>query len=374
MSNVSTEPLLLQHLFSKAVANAVPISGTFELTARCNLSCKMCYVHLQQSELTASELSADEWVRLAEEACEQGMLLALLTGGEPLLRPDFTEIYARLKQLGIVISINTNGTLIDGDMLEYFLHNPPYRINMSVYGASPATYERLCGNANAYYRATDALKRLIEHGIDVKVNLSVTQHNLDDALDIYRMVHDLGAHVQAATYMFPPVRRSGAVPDRMTPEQSARTALDVDRLRFGDAAFAERLRRTLDGITPPDPDRECFDLPSEPLFCRAGRCTFWLTWDGRMLPCGMMETPVARPLEQGFSEAWKHVHAQTRAILLPAECTACPKRHACEVCAASCYTETGAFDGVPRYMCARTDATLAMAGDILRLLEGQNAD
>ena len=76
-----------------------------------------------------------------------------------------------------------------------------------------------------------------------------------------------------------------------------------------------------------------------------------------MLSCGMMPAPSAYPLEQGFDEAWAQIRRETEAVRTPVECTTCPRREMCSVCAAVCVTETGAPDRVPKYVCAMTQAT-----------------
>ena len=88
--------------------------------------------------------------------------------------------------------------------------------------------------------------------------------------------------------------------------------------------------------------------------CRAGSTSFWMTWDGRMLPCGMMTTPEVYPLETGFGPAWEQLKEKTAAIRTPAKCVSCRYQDVCGVCAAVCFTETGRFDGVPHYVCEKT--------------------
>ncbi len=372
----SNEPPLIRYLMSKAGRTGTPISGTFELTPRCNFDCKMCYVHLTKGQQTerGRELSADQWLSLGETAAKNGLLMLLLTGGEPLLRPDFIEIFEGLKKLGIMISINTNGSLLDDDMLSYFKHNPPYKFNISLYGASEETYERLCGNGAGFRKTVHALKTLKEYGITAKVNLSVTQYNASDVEGIYAIADDIGLHVQAASYMFPPMRRSHDMigcGDRFTSDESAEMKFRLNLLRMDDERFMELGKSMIDGIRVLSEDDECLDVPtveeqspSEHIRCRAGLCTFWLTWDGRMLPCGMMETPSCSVLELGFSEAWKRTHEATKSIFMPPKCTSCDKRSACDVCGASVYTETGAFDGEPpKYICNLTEKYMKLVLD-----------
>ena len=82
-----------------------------------------------------------------------------------------------------------------------------------------------------------------------------------------------------------------------------------------------------------------------------------------MLPCGMVPDPVADPLTQGFPKAWEEIREKTAAIRMPGACAVCDKRSACGVCAAVCKTETGRYDGVPVYMCQKTE-------EKIRLLQG----
>lgn len=354
-----------QLLFAKAGSRGVPLSGTFELTARCNLDCKMCYIHRRANDAAAlrQERSAADWLRLAEECCRAGTLLLLLTGGEPLLRRDFREIYSGCKKLGLMLSLNTNATLLDERMADFLASDPPSRVNITLYGASAETYGALCGDPSAYDRVLRAIDLLQQAGVLVKLNCSVTPYNRNDAEKIYAFAREHALPVQAASYMFPPVRaceHGCFAADRMTSEQSAEEKLRYDRARFTPNALRERCRALLDGEQPADPDNECQELPTERIRCRAGSSTFWVTWDGQLRPCGMMTCPTV-PLEpDGFADAWQSIRAARESILVPAKCTSCAMRHACDQCAAVCYAETGSFTGVPEYMCRQTEHYLRL--------------
>jgi radical SAM protein with 4Fe4S-binding SPASM domain len=99
---------------------------------------------------------------------------------------------------------------------------------------------------------------------------------------------------------------------------------------------------------------ECIVDEGDGIRCKAGVTSFWMTWDGRMTPCGMMTTPVVYPLEVGFDAAWDQLRGQAGQIRTPAECVGCDHKELCSVCAAVCLTETGSFDKVPEYVCQRT--------------------
>ncbi len=136
MEPSGVEPRLSSYLHAKACRDGTPLAGNFEITPRCNFNCRMCYVHLteEQQRARGSELSADEWLAIAEKARAQGMLFLLLTGGEPLMRQDLRYLLTELKKMGLLISINSNGSLINDEWLEFFRREPPFRFNITLYG------------------------------------------------------------------------------------------------------------------------------------------------------------------------------------------------------------------------------------------------
>lgn len=359
----SVEPRLSTYLHAKACRDGTPLAGNFELTARCNFDCKMCYVHLsaKEQQRRGRELSADEWLAIAESARSRGMLFLLLTGGEPLIRPDFRYLLTELKKMGLLVSVNTNGSLIDRDWLDFFKHEPPFRFNITLYGAEDAAYERLCG-VPAFERVTSNIRALKQLGADVKLNVSLTPYNAPDLEKIYAIAKELKTPVQLATYMFPPLRRSEEMigkNDRFTPQEAARYSFAWDKLRFSPEMLHERAAAMRAGLAVPD-DEACEGAPGEGVSCRAGRSAFWLNWQGMMTPCGMMTAPAVSVPEVGFDRAWEEIKAATAAIRLPVACANCKNKHVCHVCAAMCVTETGKFDGKPQYLCDMSRETIRM--------------
>ena len=360
MKQRSTEPHISKYLHSKGRKLGLPIGGNFELTARCNFDCPMCYVHLKQEDIDAQgrELTAAQWIDLARQAKDRGMIFVLLTGGEPFVRKDFFEIYHAMKQMGLMIAINSNGSMLSGEILQRLIEDPPFRINISLYGGCNETYRNMCGR-NAYDQVVENIAALRAAGIDVRLNVSITPYNRQDLTAICRKAEELGVHVKLSSYMYPSVRVNGGKygsGDRLDPLEAAKAAVEWDRLRFDPETFALRARAMAEySLTE---ERECAADLDEGVGCRAGNTAFWMTWDGRMTPCGMMPHPVAYPLEIGFDKAWDQLREATKALRMPSKCTNCPKRGACPVCAAVCVTETGRCDGVPEYVCAMTDEVI----------------
>ena len=356
----------VNRLFFKSAAAGIPLSGTFELTARCNLRCKMCYIHRQESDaaVRAEELSATEWVKIAEAAKERGMLLLLLTGGEPLLRPDFAEIYAACQKMGLMVSINSNGTLLNDAVLQVLTAYLPQRVNLTLYGASPETYERLCLDASAYERAYRAVELLLNAGISVKLNFSATPENIADLPAVTAYAKSKNLPLQTASYMFPPVRAAENTRcescQRLSPEQSAQVRWQSECSNMSFDNLLRRAEAIARNHEIPAVQSECQDMPTEHIRCRAGAAAFWITYNGQMRPCGMMDTPSAL-LGDDFTAAWDHIRSERKKIMVPARCTACRYHPICEACPAVCMAETGKFASVPEYMCRKMDTYASFA-------------
>ena len=368
MKKSNIEPQIATYLHSKGRRLGLPIAGNFELTARCNFNCPMCYVHLSEEEVRrqGGELTAQQWLQIAKEARDRGMVFALLTGGEPLMRKDFFEIYSGMKEMGILLSINSNGSMLRGEILERFLADPPSRFNISLYGGSNETYRNMCG-IPVYDRVKENIRALRAAGVDVSLNLSITQYNRQDLARIYADAVELDVNVRASSYMYPPVRINDehyGCGNRLSASEAARCSVEWDLLRFSDEEFAIRAENTRKLVK--ESGEGCPVEQGEGVGCRAGSTAFWMTWDGKMLPCGMMTTPVVYPLEVGFDAAWEQLRQETAKIRTPAECVACDHKELCGVCAAVCFTETGRFDGVPTYICEKTRAEVRITEEAYR--------
>ncbi len=356
MEKIKTEPMLSTYLHAKGRHLGLPIGGNFELTARCNFHCPMCYVHLNGPDVADRELTAAQWIDLARQARDAGTVFALITGGEPFIRRDFFEIYSAMKAMGLMVSINTNGSLLRGRVLEQLLADPPFRVNISLYGGCEATYRSMCGQ-DAFAQVVAAIRALRTAGIDVRLNLSITPYNLEDLSDIFRISRELDVHIKGTSYMFPPIRVGDSIiGSRLTAREAAQASVQWDGLRLSPEEFARR-SQSMAALTAA-PDRECPVETDEGVSCRAGSSSYWVTWDGRMLPCGMMPGPTAYPLETDFRTAWQYILEQTKAIRTPSQCAGCSKRGICPVCAASCVAETGSFDRAPEYLCQFTDGLI----------------
>ena len=355
MKRQPVESPVTEYLHAKAARLGIPLSGSFELTPLCNLRCRMCYVRMTKAQQEARRplRTAEEWLSLGRQAREAGLLYLLLTGGEPFSHPEFPHILAGLHDMGLLISINSNGTLIDADTVAWLKKTPPVRVNLTLYGASNETYGRLCGQPDGFDRAVTAVQLLRAADIPVKLNCSLTPYNCGDLEEMFAFARQEGVPIQASSYMFPPVRRDpGQVGHnaRFSPEEAAYFAARIEALTNETAFLMRAAEEQAHPLKLEDVSCTAAEGPGEGMRCRAGKCSFWVTWEGKLLPCGMFSdgTDV---FEQGFDKAWAQAKEEAAAIRLSAACKACTLRTRCRSCAAMALTECGDYAGVPEYRC-----------------------
>src|SRR5512133_2564276 len=166
-------------LWNKAADRRVPLSFELELTARCNNHCRHCYINLPAGDPQArrKELAPSEIGDVADQAVALGALWCVLTGGEPLLRPDFAEIYLALKRKGLLVSLFTNACLIGEEQVALLKRYPARDVEVTVYGATRETYERVTRLPGSYAAFRQGLDRLLAGGIQVRLKAMALRAN-----------------------------------------------------------------------------------------------------------------------------------------------------------------------------------------------------
>ena len=343
---------LERRLVYKAKQSKMPINGSIELLPLCNMNCNMCYVRLSHAEMEAQGRlrSLEEWSQAAEEMKNAGTLFLLLTGGEPLLYPEFKQLYLKLKDLGFVITINTNGTLIDEAWADFFSDHKSRRINITLYGSDDNAYQELCHYPGGFDKVMHAIKLLKERDVDVKLSSSLTRANQNDMVRIIDLGEELGIPVRVDTYMMPAVRERNRPYDeqsRLDPASAARVRIQALKQEMGSELFEEYVRKIVFEVEHILPE----DGPGK-VHCLAGNCSFTINWQGYLRPCVVMSEPSVSVFEEGFEKAWKKVSDAVSEIRTSSVCNACKYRPICRTCCASASLEEGSYDAVPEYMCA----------------------
>ena len=363
-----------RYLTAMAAKKKIPLHGIFELTSRCNFDCKMCYIHelTDMEALREKELSVGQWLGIADEARKAGLLFLLLTGGEAMLREDFAELYEGLARMGFRLVINTNGSIVTEQVLDLFRRYPPGRINVSMYGASEETYERLCGRL-MHGKVEKAVRELKKIGLSVRTTMSVTPYNCRDMQSVWEFSSREGTLLEMTSYMFPPIRKEdghcGENLARFPAREAGRYMVEKERISMTPEQFHKRAEHVRNCCGEKEEELSGKEIPpiGTGITCQAGKSSFWITWDGKMRLCGLMNTPEVDVKELGFAEAWRRIHTLADEIRLPAECSVCPRKDLCRACAAMCQAETGRFDRKPEHVCEMSAAML----DVYRMEAGR---
>ena len=338
-----------------------PINGTFELTLRCNLQCSMCmfrHAACENADMMGRELTAQQWIEIARQAHDAGTLNLLITGGEPLLRRDFTQIYEGIYQLGFLMTLYTNATLVTPQILRTLQKYPPHRIGITLYGASNETYEKVCGCADGFDRAMAGIEMLKTLPSVLDFRMTLTKDNVHDARLLEQLVHErFGGYVTQTAVVFQSVRGGCArvqevrLPAGEMLRQTVGRTIDLIKKNIP-PELVDKVQLRLKDMTPECTTQTCSLLGG----CSAGMESYTVTWDGKLLGCQMLGAFSTDVVKEGFVQAWDRFPFTVRLPKINEECAACSLADKCRICPAVCMAETGTLNEKPDYICAMTKA------------------
>jgi len=172
----------------------IPISGSIELTFRCNNNCVHCYCNISANDRSemAKEMNTFMINNIFDQITDEGCLYLLITGGEPLLRSDFREIYLYAKKKGLLITLFTNATMITEEMADFLSEWKPLSMEITLYGMTEETYEKVTGIPGSYRRCMDGIKRLIERNIPLELKTIAMSVNCHEIKDMKKYSEGLG--------------------------------------------------------------------------------------------------------------------------------------------------------------------------------------
>ncbi len=357
-------------LWDRMTTRTAPLSFDLELTARCMNDCRHCYVNLPAGDREArrKELTREEIERIAGEAVSLGAVWCLITGGEPLLREDFPEIYLALKRKGLVISVFTTGQVLTDEHLRLFRQYPPRLIEITVYGVTRETYERVTRRPGSFEAFRRGLERLRESGIGVRLKAMALRSNFEELPEIARFCRERTKDY----FRFDPLlhlRFDGNVQKNADIRSERLFPAEIVALERADPARFGAMENACDKLIVPDlAHNRCDHL----FHCEVGRGNFYVSHDGLFRLCSSLCHPECTcDLRKGsLMDAWRNLVPNVRDLRSQRKefletCRACPIINLCLWCPAHAYLETGQLDGAVPYFCkvaheraAALDATL----------------
>jgi radical SAM protein with 4Fe4S-binding SPASM domain len=338
--NLMSNRKFIEEFNAKAAELRIPLSGSIDLTHRCNLRCLHCYLKGRDRHSTRKEMDTGRILSVLDEITEAGCLHFLITGGEPLLRQDFPEIYSHAKKNGLIVTVFTNGTLITDGILHLFEDLPPHLVEISLYGASARTYEKITGTEGSFKKCLSGIERLMERKVRVGLKTILMTVNSHEFFDIENIAKGFGVKFRFDAAIFP------CVDGDKSPERLRVPAADAIAKEFSDR---ERLNKWAEYF-----ERSRGQLSSDKLYtCGAGVTGFHIDPYGNLYPC-LMTTKIKYDLAEGsFLEGWlEAISSLPDKKAGDLRCNRCEKRHLCGYCPAFFEMENGAEDIYSEYLCS----------------------
>jgi heme b synthase len=344
----------------------------WETTKACNLRCQHCRA-VPEAERAATELTTGEGIRLIDQLAEVTRPVLILSGGEPLYRPDIFNLAAHGRDRGFRMALATNGTLVDPGVARRIRTTGFSRIAVSLDGAVADTHDRFRRLPGSHARALQALRYLREEGLSVQINSTIARHNVSELPALLDLAMSIGADA-LHIFMLVPVGCGVTIADReMLPageyervlhwfyDQSKTCEIDL-KATCAPHYFRVRAQRIVgerqqgDRRTPfvargtqmkaaPDPAGGR-PLSTMTRGCLAGTAVCFISNVGDVYPCGYLPVSAGSTRERPFADIWgrSEVFARLRdPQQFKGKCGICRYQAICAGCRARAYSETGDY-------------------------------
>jgi radical SAM protein with 4Fe4S-binding SPASM domain len=341
-----------------------------ELTERCNNACLHCYINRPAGDAGARkrEMPAARIAEILKEAAALGCLEVRFTGGEPLLRPDFEEIYLAARRLGMKVSIYTNATLITPHIADLLARIPPLEpVEVTLYGMTPESYEAVTGAPGSYAAAMAGIGRLVEKKIRFIVKGAFLPSNASDLENLEKWAEGIPGmdRVPSVSVFHVLHARGDQEKNRSIRKMRPDPETGTDILTRHPRDYVKGLKEFLENYS---------GKPGDRLFaCGAGEDSCSVDAYGMLQPCLLVRHPaVVYDLGRGslkeamtvfFPEIRKKRASNPRYL---ETCARCPLAGFCEQCPGKAWMEHGEMDAPAEYFCEVTHVQarrLGLLGD-----------
>jgi MoaA/NifB/PqqE/SkfB family radical SAM enzyme len=346
-------PELAARLKGCGGAVRIPLTGSWDVTERCNLSCAHCYINRPAGDAAAAaaELSAGSICSILDEIASEGCLWFTLTGGEPLLRPDWLEIYRHAKRLGLLVTLFTNGTLLTPAIADELADWRPYKIEITLYGATAKTYERVTGVQGSYARCVRGIDLLLDRGLPLALKTMVLTLNQRELPAMMAFARERGAEFRWDAELTPrldggkqnqavmlPAEESAAL-DTSHSERAAEWRLLIEK----DREARQRLAR----------GEIAYTQLNSLYRCGAGLRSFHIDACGWLGLCAIARRPAYDLRSGSFREGWHEFLAHARQAQRSGvnRCSGCESAVLCSQCAGWSQLEHGNGETPVDYLC-----------------------
>lgn len=342
----------------------------WETTAGCNLRCIHCRRVTIADQLTPQDLDTAHAFRLIDQIAEVGRPVFVLSGGEPLFRPDIYDIARYASDAGLPVALATNGTLIDDEVALRIKESGVKRISISFDGIDAATHDVFRGLPGSFDAAIAGFRALRNVGLPVQINTTVANHNkeqLDGMVALAKELDAVGLHL----FLLVPVGCGVEIAqDQMINAQEYEHVLnwlyDMEQsetdlqlkatcaphyFRVMRTRRAEERRNGYQQTLPASYDRQVNGHPHGQMHaatkgCLAGTGVCFISHRGEIFPCGYLPVEAGNLHRQTFADVWQHSPLFTELRdpdALEGKCGICQFKSLCGGCRARSYGLTGSY-------------------------------
>ena len=326
-----------EYIHTKAAEKRLPINGSFEINFRCNLKCVHCYC---PDSFDQKQMSFKEICTVIDEIEKAGCLWLTITGGEPLLREDFKDIYLYAKRKGLIITLFTNATLLTEELADFLKEYPPFAVEVSLYGVTKKTYEKITAVEGSYERCLRGIDLLKKRGVPLRLKTMLMQANKHELEGMKELAEKLECEFRFDPFLNPKLDGNKTPCGfRISSEEILELDLADEKRKKGWQDFCEKF---------PQP------VKTDLLYaCSAGRSSFHIDPLGSLCLCIIVREPAYDLLSGSFEEGWgkffPEILKQKKSSA--SECSVCELRDLCGNCAGWSVLENGKQEEVVDYLC-----------------------
>lgn len=311
----------------------------FELTFRCDLHCRHCYTDCYNNpSCIEKELNTEDIKYIVDKVHNAGVVWVCFTGGDPLTRQDFLDIYTYAKKKGFIITVFTSGYSITGEVVRHFKKSPPFAIEITLNAVSQSLYEKISQVNGSFDRVMAGIDLILRERLPLRLKTEVTRDNLLEVYEIKKFIEKLGL--------------------RFRPSLDIHARLDGDRTPCN-LRIPVKEAVGLNGIFRKR-GLEVKGYGSSGLFRCAigGGDGFHIDPYGNTFPCRLIRTPSINLLEVEVEYALNKLLSlvRSREFVTDSECRVCNIKELCWNCPGRAYLETGDMEAPLRYYCSLAKA------------------
>jgi len=321
--------------YDKLTRQRVPFGGQIATTYRCNLKCVHCYA----VGLDSYEKGTSWWRNIIKQIADYGCLFLVMTGGEPLIREDFADIYSCAVEKGILVTVFSNLTILNKEHIALFKNYPPQEIETTLLGATEGIHDMLADTRGSFAKTMSNIENLLNNGIRVSIKTILMKGNINEIDDIQLIAKKLGVRFRLDGLIF------AALDGDKKPLSYRINPPEIVKIEMKDKERYAEWKRYFEKYGSVN--------ENEPLFrCAAAETCFYINPAGFLQPCVMVPN-ISISMAEGFSDAWDKLGKRVRRCKLPksSPCRGCNLKGICGYCPGIFFLEGTTARVPPDFLC-----------------------